>query len=64
MQCYFARRPARVRALSHRAAWFGYHLLANNACTRLLGVAAFSDSFRGLELVPVKWRYLVPPTSG
>jgi hypothetical protein len=23
-----------------------------------------SGSFRGLKLVPSKWRYLVPPTSG
>ncbi len=36
----------------------------NTACTRLVGVCAFSGSFRGLELVPVKWRCLVPPTSG
>ena len=43
----------------------------NNACTRprtnirvvMVGVCALSSSFRGLELVPSKWRYLVPPTS-
>jgi hypothetical protein len=30
-----------------------------------LGVrTALSSSLRGLELVPAKWRYLVPPTSG
>ena len=36
----------------------------NTACTRLVGVCAFSGSLRGLELVPSKWRCLVPPTSG
>jgi len=36
----------------------------NTACTRLVGVCAFSGTLRGLELVPSKWRYLVPPTSG
>ncbi len=35
---------------------------ANTACTRRVGVAAFSSSLRGLELVPAKWRYLLPPT--
>ncbi len=37
---------------------------ANKACTRLVGVGAFSGGLRGLELVPSKWRCLVPPTSG
>jgi len=46
--------------------------LPNNACTRspaksagamVVGVCAFSSSWRGLELVPAKWRCLVPPTS-
>jgi len=36
----------------------------NTACTRLVGVGAFSSRLRGLELVPLKWRYLVSPTSG
>ena len=36
----------------------------NTACTRLVGLAAFSGSFLGLKLVPAKWRYLVSPTSG
>jgi hypothetical protein len=36
----------------------------NKACTRLVGVCAFSSGFRGLELVASNWRYLVPPTSG
>ncbi|HKY54860.1 MAG TPA: hypothetical protein VJM08_11165 [Anaerolineales bacterium] len=36
----------------------------NTACTRLVGVGAFSGSLRGLELVPAKWRCLLPPTSG
>ena len=31
---------------------------------RLVGVAAFSGSLCGLELIPVKWCCLVPPTSG
>jgi len=31
---------------------------------RLVGVCAFSSCLRGLKLVPAKWRYLVPPTSG
>ena len=35
----------------------------NTACTRLVGVAAFSGSLRGLKLVPAKWLRLVPPTS-
>jgi len=25
---------------------------------------AFSSSLRGLKLIPAKWRYLIPPTSG
>ena len=37
---------------------------ANTACTRLVGVGAFLGTLRSLELVSVKWRYLVPPTSG
>ena len=32
--------------------------------TRLVGVGAFLSSFRGLELVPAKWRPLIPPTRG
>jgi hypothetical protein len=36
----------------------------NKACTRLVGVAAFSSSFLGFKLVPSKQRSLVPPTSG
>ena len=31
---------------------------------RLVGVCAFSGGLRGLKLVPSKWRYRVPPTSG
>ena len=31
---------------------------------RLVGVGAFSGCLRGLRLIPSKWRYLVPPTSG
>jgi hypothetical protein len=34
------------------------------ASGQVVGVCAFSGSLRGLKLVPVKWRYLVPPTSG
>jgi len=37
---------------------------ANKACTRLVGLAAFSGSFLGSKLVPSKWRCLVLPTSG
>ena len=33
----------------------------NTACTRLVGVCAFSGTLRGLKLVPSKWRCLVPP---
>jgi len=33
----------------------------NTACTRRVGVAAFSSRLRGLELVPAKWRSLIPP---
>jgi len=36
----------------------------NKACSRLGVRAAFSSSFLGFKLVPAKWRYLVPPTSG
>ena len=36
----------------------------NTACTRLVGVGAFSDRLCGLKLVPAKRRCLVPPTSG
>jgi hypothetical protein len=36
----------------------------NTACTRRVGVAAFSGSLRSLKLVPAKWRSLVPPTRG
>jgi hypothetical protein len=32
--------------------------------TRLVGVSAFLGTLCGLELIPAKWRYLVPPTSG
>ena len=32
--------------------------------TIVVGVCAFSGSLCGLELVPSKWRYLIPPTSG
>jgi hypothetical protein len=32
-----------------------------SAQCRLVGVGAFSGSFRGFELVPAKQRYLVPP---
>ncbi len=47
--------------------------MSNTACTRspakdagamVVGVGAFSGSLCGLELVPAKWRCLVPPTSG
>jgi hypothetical protein len=31
--------------------------------TRLVGLTAFSGSWRGSKLVPSKWRCLVPPTS-
>ena len=30
----------------------------------VVGVGAFSGNLRGLKLVPSKWRYFVPPTSG
>ena len=36
----------------------------NTACTRRVGVCAFSSSFRGLRLVPLQWRSLLPPTRG
>jgi hypothetical protein len=36
---------------------------ATNAGTGVMGVGAFSGSLRGLELLPIKWRYLVLPTS-
>jgi len=32
--------------------------------TIVVGVCSFSSRLRGLELVPEKWRCLVPPTSG
>ena len=31
---------------------------------RLVGVCAFSGVLHGLELAPLQWHYLVPPTSG
>jgi uncharacterized membrane protein YgdD (TMEM256/DUF423 family) len=34
----------------------------NKACTRLVGVCAFSGTLRGFKLIPSKWRCLVPPT--
>jgi hypothetical protein len=37
---------------------------ANTACTRRVGLCAFSGSVRGLKLVPAKWLFLVPPTRG
>jgi len=40
------------------------HKTPNTACTRLVGVGAFSSSFRGFELVRSKWHSRVPPTSG
>jgi hypothetical protein len=36
----------------------------NNACTRLGVGPAFFERFRGLRLVPPKWRYLLPPQAG
>jgi hypothetical protein len=39
-------------------------MMPNTACTRLVGVCAFSGRLRGFKLVPPKRRYLVPPTSG
>src|SRR5215207_5523596 len=36
----------------------------NTACTRLVGVCAFSGSLCGLELILSERRSLVPPTSG
>jgi hypothetical protein len=36
----------------------------NTACTRLVGLGAFFKQSVWLELVPLKWRGLVPPTSG
>ena len=36
----------------------------NNACTRLGVGPAFFEVFRGLRLVPAKWRYRVPPQAG
>ena len=35
---------------------------ANTACTRRVGLAAFSSRLRGLRLVLAKWLSLVPPT--
>jgi hypothetical protein len=32
--------------------------------TMVVGVCAFSGNLRGLKWIPIKWRYLVPPTSG
>ncbi|MBN2115430.1 MAG: hypothetical protein JW730_02605, partial [Anaerolineales bacterium] len=37
--------------------------LPNTACTRRVGVGAFSGSLRGLRLVPAKWRYPMLPLS-
>jgi hypothetical protein len=37
--------------------------LPNTACTRRVGVAAFSGRLRGLKLVQAKWHCLVPPAS-
>src|SRR5919108_4703349 len=34
------------------------------AVVRMMGLAAFLGSFLGSKLVPSKWRYLIPPTSG
>ena len=44
--------------LYHRALCFISPLTKH---IRLVGVAAFLDVLRGLEWVPSKWRYLVPP---
>jgi hypothetical protein len=52
------------RGLARLAEPFQGEDLPNTACTRLVGVCAFFGSLRGLKLVPVKWRCLVPPTSG
>jgi hypothetical protein len=46
---------------------FSSEPLENLVATRaaqLVEVGAFSSSFRGLVLVPSKWRYLVSPTNG
>lgn len=47
---------------SRLSKWLYGARLANNACTRRLGLCAFSSFFRGLRLVPAKWRYLSPPS--
>jgi len=41
-----------------------YAIAPNTACTRRVGLCAFSGSLRGLKWVPSKQRYLVPPTRG
>src|SRR5215208_5105826 len=48
-----------ARPTRHRSAMSSFHDTSGQ-----LGVCAFSGSLRGLELVPLKWRCLVPPTSG
>ncbi len=40
------------------------HKTPNTACTRRVGVAAFSSSLCGLRLVPSKRPCPVPPTRG
>jgi uncharacterized membrane protein YgdD (TMEM256/DUF423 family) len=47
--------------LDHRALCFFSPLTKH---IRLVGVCAFSSSLCGLKMVPLKWRFLVSPTSG
>jgi hypothetical protein len=49
---------------STRTSCLELQAVPHNACTRLVGVAAFSGSLLGLKPVPAEWRPLVPPTSG
>jgi hypothetical protein len=41
-----------------------HDLPSKSGASVVVGVGAFLSSLRGLELVPSKWRPLVPSTSG
>jgi hypothetical protein len=58
-----ARRAPDPRQPRYRATGAGERR-GHGGGTAALRRARFSGSLHGLKLVPLKWRYLVPPTSG
>jgi hypothetical protein len=63
-QKYFAKSAQHSPATHVASAPVGdVHPTLRQAQERLVGVGGFSNTLRGLELIPSKRRYLVPPSS-